>query len=491
MLILTNFEFYIPEIFLTVNLLLLILYSVIYAKKSGSGFYKYKESIKNLSIINLTITLIILILFKFNITSDTFSSSGGLLMTNDLILTIKIIITLSSIVILKLSDNLEIYEYSILITMALIGMLIILSASDLIILYLGIELLSLTLYILSSINNKGELSTEAGLKYFIIGAVSSGILLIGCALIYSNTGLTGYIELENIFVYENTKNLGAIFILISMLLKLGSAPFHMWLPDVYDGSPTIITTYFAIVPKIAIFGALITLITGPFMALFDNYQNIIILSGTLSIIIGTLGALNQNKLKRLFAYSAISHIGFILIGLSTMSLNGLIATLIYFIFYIVMTLLTFTIILNIAPHSANPLNLLLGLSRINPLLALSLSLCLLSIAGVPPLVGFLTKFLIISSALQNSMWIVTVIAIIASMISAFYYLQLIKFMWFKDSPYLNIKLLSDVTTHITLPKLTLVSSTIISISTFIILTGLIYPKPWFALANLSFVGSLI
>ena len=487
MLILTNFEFYIPEIFLTVNLLFLILYSVVYAIKSGSGKLKYKESIKNLSIINLTIALLILLILKFSVSE---SITGGLLMTNDWIITIKIIITLSSIIIIKLSDNLDIYEYSILLTLALIGMLIILSASDLIILYLGIELLSLTLYILASINNKGELSTEAGLKYFIIGAVGSGILLIGCALIYSNTGLTGYIELENLLIYENTKNLGGILILISMLLKLGIAPFHMWLPDVYEGSPTIITTYFAVVPKIAIFGAFISLLTGPFIGLFDNYQNLLIISAALSIIIGTFGAFNQIKLKRLMAYSAISHMGFIFLGLSTMSLNGFIATLIYFIFYIVMTLLTFTIILNIAPYSANPITLLLGLSRINPLLALSFSLSLLSIAGVPPLAGFFTKFLIITSALQNNMWVITVIAIIASMISAFYYLQLIKLMWFKDTPYFNIKILSDVAT-LSIKNFSLVSSSVISISTFFILTALINPNPWLALANLSIIGSLI
>ena len=487
MLILTNFEFYIPEIFLTVNLLFLILYSVVYAIKSGSGKLKYKESIKNLSIINLTIALLILLILKFSVSE---SITGGLLMTNDWIITIKIIITLSSIIIIKLSDNLDIYEYSILLTLALIGMLIILSASDLIILYLGIELLSLTLYILASINNKGELSTEAGLKYFIIGAVGSGILLIGCALIYSNTGLTGYIELENLLIYENTKNLGGILILISMLLKLGIAPFHMWLPDVYEGSPTIITTYFAVVPKIALFGAFISLLTGPFIGLFDNYQNLLIISAALSIIIGTFGAFNQIKLKRLMAYSAISHMGFIFLGLSTMSLNGFIATLIYFIFYIVMTLLTFTIILNIAPYSANPITLLLGLSRINPLLALSFSLSLLSIAGVPPLAGFFTKFLIITSALQNNMWVITVIAIIASMISAFYYLQLIKLMWFKDTPYFNIKILSDVAT-LSIKNFSLVSSSVISISTFFILTALINPNPWLALANLSIIGSLI
>lgn len=487
MIILTNLEFYIPEIFITVNLLLLILYSIVNANKS-SGIYSFKNSIKKLSVINLTITLLILILIKSSITS--FTTVGGLLMTNDWILTIKIIITISSIIIIMIDEKFTNYEYSLLITIALLGMMIILSASDLIILYLGIELLSLTSYILATLDSKGELSTEAGLKYFIIGAVSSGILLIGCALIYSNTGFTGYHDLEDFFIYNNYKNIGGILIVISMLIKLAAAPFHMWAPDVYDGSPTIITAFFAIVPKIALFGTLVSLLSGPFWGLIEEYQEFILLSAALSIFIGTLGALNQFKLKRLMAYSAISHIGFLLIGLSTLSLNGLIATLIYFILYIIMTLLTFTIILNIAPNSANPLNLLVGLSRINPLLSLCFALSLLSIAGVPPLAGFISKFYIITAALQNNMWFITVIAVVASMVSAFYYLQLIKLMWFKDSPSFHFKVLSDITVSY-IKNLSFFSATIISVSTYFILTALINPTPWLILANQTIIGSLI
>ena len=275
-----------------------------------------------------------------------------------------------------------------------------------------------------------------------------------------------------------------------MLLKLAVAPFHMWAPDVYDGSPTIITTFFAIVPKISLFGALVSLLTGPFIGLIENYQELLLISASLSIIVGTLGALNQIKLKRLMAYSAIGHIGFILIGLSTGSLNGLIATLIYFILYIFMSLLTFTIINNIAPNTANPITLLIGLSRLNPLLALSFSLSLLSIAGVPPLAGFLSKFFILTSALQNNLWLVTGIAVICSMISAYYYLQLIKIMWFKDSPNINYKIISDVAT-LYIKKLSLASATIISLSTFIILTALINPTPWLVLANQTIVSTLI
>jgi len=489
-MILTNFEFFIPELFITVNLLFILIYSIVYVNKSKQGIWNYNNSIRNLSLINLGLALFILIFIKYNLVTNSYLLGGGLIMTNDWVLTIKIIILLCSFILLLIEHKIENYEYSILISLAVLGMMVILSASDLIVLYLGIELLSLTLYILATLNKKGELSTEAGLKYFIIGAVSSGILLIGCALIYSNTGLTGYIELENYIIYENTKNIGGILIVISMMIKLAVAPFHMWAPDVYDGSPTIVTAFFALVPKIALFGALVTLISGPFIGLIAKYQELLIVSASLSIIIGTLGALNQIKLKRLMAYSAISHMGFILIGLSTISLNGLIATLIYFILYIFMTLLTFTIILNIAPNSANPLTLLIGLSRINPLLTLSLTLSLLSIAGVPPLAGFLSKFYILNSALQNNMWVVTIIAVLASMVSAFYYLQLIKLMWFKDSQYFNIKILSDVTT-LSIKRFSLASSTIIAFSTFIVLTALIFPTPWLVLANQTIIGLLV
>lgn len=489
MLILTNFEFFIPEIFLTVNLLLILIYSIVYVKKSNQGKFEYKISIRNLSVINLAITLFILIFIKFYLISSSVSLNG-LLMINDWNFTIKIIVILSSIILLNIESKIVNYEYSILISLAVLGMMIILSSNDLIILYLGIELLSLTLYILATLNSSGELSTEAGLKYFIIGAVSSGLLLIGCALIYSNTGFTGYTELENLMLYENTTNQGIILIIISMMIKLAVAPFHMWAPDVYDGSPTIVTAFFAIVPKIALFGALVTLITGPFLSLVTSFQELLMISAGLSIIIGTFGALNQIKLKRLMAYSAISHMGFIFIGLSTISLNGLIATLIYFILYIFMTLLTFTIIINLAKFSANPLTLLIGLSRENPLLALSFTLSLLSIAGVPPLAGFLSKFYILNSALQNDMWVLTIVAILASMVSAFYYLQLIKLMWFKDSNIFYYKLLSDVTSK-SFNKLNNTSSTIIAFSTFIVLTALINPTPWLVLSNQTILGFLI
>jgi NADH-quinone oxidoreductase subunit N len=224
MVILTNFEFFLPEIFLTVNLLLILLYSVVYSYKSNQPLLDYKLAIRNFSLLNLLLTLALLFVLNF---SNFEFISGSLLLSNSLIVMIKIIILLSSIVILLLDNKFINYEFSLLITLANLGMMVILSSNDLIILYLGIELLSLTLYILATLNNKGELSTEAGLKYFIIGAVSSGLLLIGCALIYSNTGFTDYINIENFMFYDNSINIGGILIIISMLIKLAVAPFHM------------------------------------------------------------------------------------------------------------------------------------------------------------------------------------------------------------------------------------------------------------------------
>jgi NADH-quinone oxidoreductase subunit N len=215
-----------------------------------------------------------------------------------------------------------------------------------------------------------------------------------------------------------------MFIVVALLFKLAAAPFHVWAPDVYEGSPTIVTSYFAIVPKIATLGLLIELIIGPFSSIFNELQPFIIVSAIFSIFIGSLGAINQSKLKRLVAYSAIAHMGFMLIGVSTGAINGIMATFIYILIYMVTSLNTFTFILSL--NSPIYISQLAGLSRLNPTLAYTFCLTLFSMAGIPPLAGFISKYLILLSAIENNLYFVATLAIVLSVIGSFYYLRLIK-----------------------------------------------------------------
>jgi NADH-quinone oxidoreductase subunit N len=475
-------EFFYPEFFLTITLLSLLLFATIY-HNNNTSIVKFNKFINFITSLSLILTFIMYFYISDSLVSNV-------LINNSLITTIKLIIVFTAIIIINLPSNLfNSNEFTILILISVLGMNIIISSKDLIMLYLGIELLSLSLYILAAIKRNSEYSTEAGLKYFILGAVASGIYLFGSVIIYLITGSTEYISIENYLNYETTINIGAIFIIIALLFKLAAAPFHMWIADVYEGSPTIVTAFFAIVPKISILGALIILLTGAFSGIYNSLQTILIISTILSLIVGAIGALNQSKIKRIFAYSAIGHIGFIFLGLITGSLNGYIASLTYIFIYIIMTIFTFTVILILYKNSATPITNIIGLSRNNKILALSFALVLMSIAGVPPLAGFLSKLLVLNAAILSQLWLITIIAIITSVISAFYYLQLIKLMFFKDMQIFNYKVLSTILVQNS--TITTFSALILGLTTYLILTLLINPSPILAIANEVILSTLI
>jgi len=497
-----NWFIFMPEIFLTLSIILLIVYGVIFSKINDNFNNKINGKISgikkiiNIGILILIITLIILNYLNKNIENITngtelYNMTGPLdcLKIDPLIIGVKNIIIISGILILILTQGVVIkkreklidYELTILMLLSILGMLLLISGKDLIIMYLSIETLSLSLYILAGIRKTGQYSTEAGLKYFILGALSSGMLLFGSALIYISTGLTDFDSLASLINNNNQLinetligyEIGAVFILFAIFFKLAIAPFHMWAPDVYEGSPTIITAFFAIVPKIAILILLISLIFGPFFGIFNSIiKPLLIISALLSIMIGSLGALNQTKIKRLFAYSAIGHIGFIILGLVPGTINSLQSSLIYIVLYIIMSLNTFSfILLYYNKYSSNsiskiekkinnkktietvynPFNLgsffiseLSGLSRKEPLLAITFSLGLLSIAGIPPLAGFFSKYYILLSIIEDSLNIVAIITILFSVIACFYYIRLIQFMFFKNSTTYAIKDLADI-----------------------------------------------
>lgn len=365
--------------------------------------------------------------------------SLGLTLENNII---RIIIIISAMVIyllMKLDT-----DTALLILLGTIGLLILGVAEELIIIYLSIELVSLTFYILAARERKGMKSTEAGIKYFILGALSSGILLMGITIVYAKTGTT---DLELI---DQTSRM---LIVIALLFKLGAAPFHMWLPDVYEGSATIITTFFAIVPKIAYIGVLMKLGGG----------EPILIIGILSILVGSIGAINQTKIKRMLAYSAIGHIGFMLIGIGVATFYSIQATIIYMIVYIIMTINTFTIVLN---ENINNIIELRGLSRRNTVLGLTFALGLMSIAGIPPLAGFYNKYLIVLSAIQHQELLYAILAILISVISSYYYIRIIKIMYFYDKPELTIKS----------STMGVAKANILGITTYLMITLMFYPN---------------
>lgn len=461
-----------------------ILLAYVAIRPSGYGNTSLSLFTHSFAFFSLLVTAVLLALIY------PFSFNGELVAASPLTTTVKLVVVISGAIFTFLMRRGEyILELSTLVLFGILGMLFIISANDLLMLYLGLELQSLTFFILAAIKRNGEFSTEAGLKYFILGAVSSGLFLLGCAYTYLVTGHTGFSALSELSLAGLTSTFGAILIFIALLWKVGAGPLHMWVPDVYEGSPSIITALFAIVPKIVIIGVIIRLITGPFIGAFSDVQSLLICSAIISLIAGSIGALNQSKLKRVLAYSAISHTGFLLAGICAGSIEGLIATLVYNILYVVMSFNTFALIVTIFPGTANYNNMLSGLSRHNLIMALTLALVLLSLAGVPPLAGFISKYWVLISTFKSNLYFLTGIAVASSVISAFFYLQLVKIMFFKDSGTYNWKIIADLSTGYW-EKVNKPSSIVMGGSLYIILTALIYPQPIIAMATDAIVGAL-
>ena len=359
------------------------------------------------------------------------------------------------------------FEFPILIFISLLGFFLLVSSNNLLVMYLSIETISLSLYVLAAIKKNNALSTEAGLKYFILGALSSGLLLFGCSLVYYSSGLIDFDSLSNVQV-DNAFLIGSIFILISLLFKIAAAPFHMWAPDVYEGAPTIVTFYFATVPKIGILYLIYVLLFGPFY-MISQLQTLLIISGLLSITIGTFGAIYQNRIIRLVAFSAIAHIGFIILGFSTGTFIAVYSSFIYILVYIIMSFNTFTFILAVFPDKKYFADLL-SYYKLNPVLAITFAFSLLSIAGIPPLAGFFSKFYILYSLIENNLYVVSAIAIILSVIASYYYIRIIQWMYFNRSSLFNFYYTST-------PQLGKVQSIVLGSTTYFILTFLFFPKP--------------
>ena len=336
--------------------------------------------------------------------------------------------------------DMERFEFPILILLATLGMLMMVSANNLISLYVGTEMQSLSLYVLAAFRRDSLRSTEAGLKYFVLGALSSGLLLYGCSLIYGFTGSTSFEALAGLFAAEGPPVsigviIGLVFLIAGLAFKVSAVPFHMWTPDVYEGAPTPITAFFAVAPKIAAMALFLRAIVVPFSGLAPEWQQIIIFISIASMLLGAFAAIGQSNIKRLMAYSSIGHVGYALIGLAAGTEEGFRGVLIYMTIYLVMNVGAFACILCMRHKDGmvEGIDDLAGLSRTHPLMALAMGIFMFSLAGVPPLAGFFGKFYVFLAAIESGLYVLAVIGVLSTVVGAYYYLRIVKIMYF-DAP---------------------------------------------------------
>ena len=420
----------IPELFLATSIMILLMLGVFY-KNSFNLIFK-------LSMIILLATFILLFNHSVDTSAKLFNNSYTIdylsLFMKALTLVACIFVMLSSFDYIKLIGINKI-EYPILILSATLGMMIMISSYDLIVFYMGLELQSLSLYVLISFNRDSLRSTEAGLKYFVLSALSSGLLLYGCSLIYGFSNSTNFdLIAQNIDQFNTGSIFGIVFILVGLAFKVSAVPFHMWAPDVYEGSPTSVTAFFAIVPKVAALTVFIRFLYVPFINLVDQWQMIIIFISLASMILGAVAAIGQTNLKRLMAYSAIGHMGYALAGLATGSNEGIQSTVIYLSIYLLMNLGIFSCIFMMKRKDIfyEDIQDLSGLSKNHPIISVCLLVLLFSLAGIPPLAGFFAKFYVFMAVIKVEMYTLAIIGLITTVISAFYYLRIIKIIYFDD-----------------------------------------------------------
>ncbi len=424
-----NLNFVLPEIFISLSIMFLLILGV-FKKKSAS-------LIHNISLIVLIITTVIIL-------NETIKIQKVLLFNGSVVVDylsslMKIITLLSAFIVLAISRSyLKIFkiskiEYPILILSSILGMMVMISSNDLIVFYMGLELQSLALYVLATFNRNNLKSSEAGLKYFVLSALSSGLLLYGCSLVYGFSGSTNFdVIASELNSDKYALTFGIVFILVGLAFKISAVPFHMWAPDVYEGSPTTVTLFFTMVPKIAALTVFIRFLYVPFLNLIDQWQTILIFLSIASMLFGAIAAIGQTNLKRLIAYSSISHIGYTLAGLASVSNDGIQSSIIYITIYIFMNLGLFSCLLMLKRNNQyyEDIDDLSGLSKNHPLLSLSLLIILFSLAGIPPLAGFFAKFYVFKAVIEQSMYFLAIVGLLSTVIAAFYYLRIIKIIYF-------------------------------------------------------------
>ncbi|PWL18061.1 NADH-quinone oxidoreductase subunit NuoN [Falsochrobactrum shanghaiense] len=420
-----------PEVLLALSGLALLMIGVFSGERAST-------LVNGLAVAVLIAALALVVIFPHNGTA--FANS----FVNDAFARfMKVLTLIGSIVTLVMSvgfarqEKFDKFEFPVLVVLSTLGMLIMVSASNMLTLYLGLELQSLALYVLAASNRENLRSTEAGLKYFVLGSLSSGMLLYGITLVYGFTGHIGFAEIASAIASGDRQLglvFGLVFILAGLCFKISAVPFHMWTPDVYEGAPTPVTAFFAAAPKMAAMALIVRVVSGAFAPVTQDWQQIITFVAIASMVLGAFAAIGQRNIKRLMAYSSISHMGYALVGLAAGTIFGVRGVLLYMAIYLAMTLGSFAFILCMRTKDGyvEQIEDLAGLSRTNPVMATIMTALLFSLAGIPPLAGFFGKWYTFMAAVEAGLYPLAIIGIIASVVGAFYYLRIIKIMWFDE-----------------------------------------------------------
>jgi NADH-quinone oxidoreductase subunit N len=420
-----------PEMFMGASVLLLVLMGAVLGEKSYS-------LVRGLTLFVLVVAGALVVLGG----GQTVEAFGGSFISDGFAQFMKIATLVGSAAALLLSDayllstKRRAFEFPLLVLISTLGMMLMISAHDLIALYLGLELSSLSLYVVASFDRDSVKSTEAGLKYFVLGALSSGMLLYGASLIY---GMTGSVSFSGIAIaLKSGAGIGVIFglafVLAGLSFKISAVPFHMWTPDVYEGSPTPVTAFFAVAPKTAAVALLVRVVEQAFPSISGQWQQIIVFVAISSMVLGAFAAIGQKNIKRLLAYSSIGHIGYVLVGISSGTVDGVAGVAIYMVIYLVTTLGAFACVLSMQRdgHYYEDIDDLAGLSKTNPALAFALAMIMFSLAGIPPLAGFFAKWYVFAAAVNSGLYALAVIGVVASVVGAYYYLRIVKIIYFDE-----------------------------------------------------------
>jgi NADH-quinone oxidoreductase subunit N len=422
-----------PELFLAVATALLLLYGVLRGEVATT-FVSIATSIA------LIITAILL--FAPYQEGTAFAQ---LFITDRLTTTMKALVLISSAIAILMSraffEHAKAwrFEYPLVVSLSTLGMMLMISANDLMSLYVGLELQSLALYVIAAFQRDSVRSTEAGIKYFVLGSVASGMLLFGASLIYGFCGSTAFVQISQALLAgkaaEIGTTIGMVFVVAGLAFKIAAVPFHMWTPDVYEGAPTPVTAFFAMAPKIAALSLLVSVLMGPFKPLFPQWQQIIVAAAVLSMGWGAFAALRQPNIKRLMAYSSIANVGYVLLGVAAGTERGIQSVVFFLAIYMVMNLGAFAIILLMKRRNVMVENIsdLAGLGRSHPMLALSMMIMMFSLAGIPPLAGFWGKLYVFMAAVEAKLFWPAVLGVLASVVASYYYVRIVKVMYFDES----------------------------------------------------------
>nr|WP_298102079.1 NADH-quinone oxidoreductase subunit NuoN [uncultured Shinella sp.] len=422
-----------PEIILAVGGLVLLMIGVFSGERSGT------------TVTGLAVAVLIIAGLWLVLATGEGQAYGGAFVSDAFAKFMKVLALIGSITAMVMtvgharSQQLDRFEFPVLIVLSTLGMLLMISANSLLSLYLALELQSLALYVVAAINRDSLRSTEAGLKYFVLGALSSGMLLYGMSLVYGFTGHIGFQDIAAALTAEGRSLglvFGLVFILAGLAFKISAVPFHMWTPDVYEGAPTPVTAFFAAAPKVAAMAMLVRIVIEAFQPVVADWQQVIVFISIASMLLGSFAAIGQKNIKRLMAYSSIGHMGYALVGLASGSMAGVRGVALYMLIYMVMTLGTFAIILAMRRkdgENVEEISDLAGLSSTNPFMATVLTILMFSLAGIPPMAGFFAKYFVFMAAIEAQLYALAIIGVLSSVVGAYYYLRVIKVMWFDEA----------------------------------------------------------